>query len=160
MSLLSSISRSMNTTYAVASGAATKLILLGGRTTSTTSTTCNLSVTNNSSLLVGGGGGGTVATQSRRQYWKEVLRIKSYDPKKKENPIVLEDVDRMVQRTLRAKASEGLERRQFRYKRYVKPWMKRKRAKEVKQYRAMERAVSNLKQYVKYVNEFHPNNRK
>ncbi len=43
---------------------------------------------------------------SVRQYWKEVLRVRSYNPKKK-NPIVLEDVERLAERSLRAQGSEG-----------------------------------------------------
>ena len=43
----------------------------------------------------------------RRQYWREVLRIKSYNPKAKKNKIVLEDVEVMANRSARAQAGEG-----------------------------------------------------
>lgn len=48
----------------------------------------------------------------------------------------------------------GLLARQSRFRHYVKPWMKRKRAKEVKKYKAMEKIVSNLKRYVQFTNDF------
>lgn len=60
----------------------------------------------------------------------------------------------MAIRSARAQAAEGLLSRQIRYRNYIKPWMKRKRLKEVKKYRSMERGVSNLKKYVQFVNDF------
>jgi len=42
-----------------------------------------------------------------RHYWKEVLRIKSFNPKAKQNQIVLEDVEKMSLRSNRAQADEG-----------------------------------------------------
>ena len=52
----------------------------------------------------------------------------------------------------------GLLNRQIRYRNYVKPWMERKRAKEVKKYKSMEKGVSNLKRYVQFVNKFNKEN--
>ena len=43
--------------------------------------------------------------------------------------------------------------RRRKYEFYVKPWMHKKRAKEVNRYKAMEKTVTDLKHYVKFVNE-------
>ena len=48
----------------------------------------------------------------------------------------------------------GLLQRKNRFRNYIKPWMKRKRLKEVKKYRSMERGVLNLKKYVHFVNDY------
>ena len=50
--------------------------------------------------------------------------------------------------------NSGLLQRKNRYRKYIKPWMKRKRLKEVKKYRSMERGVLNLKKYVHFVNDY------
>lgn len=47
--------------------------------------------------------------QSQRQYWKEVLRIKSFNPKAKKNKVVLEDVETMSLRSNISQAHEGKE---------------------------------------------------
>ena len=51
------------------------------------------------------------------------------------------------------KKKTGLLNRQRNFRNYIKPWMKRKRAKEVRKYKAMERGVSNLKKYVQFIND-------
>lgn len=89
--------------------------------------------------------------QSKRQYWREVLR-QTPNPKKP-SQITFEDPTQMAIRSARAQSAEGLLRRKGKYLRYEKPWMKRKKLKMMSKYRSMERGVNDLKKYVQYVQD-------
>mmetsp|Transcript_18393 Transcript_18393/g.22516 ORF Transcript_18393/g.22516 Transcript_18393/m.22516 type:complete len:142 (-) Transcript_18393:243-668(-) len=89
---------------------------------------------------------------TNRTYWREVLRILP-DPKNP-NKTKVEDIDKLATRSWRAQRSEGLLPRRMKYRNYLKPWMQRKRQKEVKKYKSMEKGVSNLKKYVKFINDY------
>mmetsp|Transcript_9110 Transcript_9110/g.10644 ORF Transcript_9110/g.10644 Transcript_9110/m.10644 type:complete len:124 (-) Transcript_9110:407-778(-) len=86
-----------------------------------------------------------------RTYWQEVIRV-TPDPRRPGKQ-TYEDPEMAANRSARAQNAEGLLRRQSKYLQYEKPWMKRKRLKAQRVYRAKERTVSELKAYVKFLQD-------
>ena len=70
--------------------------------TSTTSTCISKFNATSSSLLL------KQQHQQQRSYWREVLRVKSYNPKAETNKIIYEDPSTMAERSSRAQAGEGM----------------------------------------------------
>ncbi len=72
-----------------------------------------------------------------------------------ENPSLIkyEDPEFLAVRSARAQNAEGLFKRKKRYMFYEKPWMKRKKLKMDKKYKAMNRGIQNLTAYVHYIND-------
>jgi len=91
------------------------------------------------------------AFPTTRTYWREVLR--STPNPKNPSQVQCEDPNIMALRSARAQSAEGLLRRKYKYLRYEKPWMQRKKLKMKTKYRSMEKGVSDLKLYVKYIQE-------
>ena len=92
-----------------------------------------------------------------RSYWQEVVRG-TVDPRDGRNRY--EDPENATQRSGRAQNAEGLLRRAGRYRRYEKPWMKKKRLANERAYRNQKRGVDELKMYIQYVQENTPARKK
>ena len=86
-----------------------------------------------------------------RTYWQEVVRTKV--DRGGGGRTRYEDPEQASMRSRRASKSEGLLRRRFRYVRYEKPWMKKKRLAGLRAYRVKERGVAELKMYIKFMQE-------
>lgn len=96
-------------------------------------------------------------TTSTRSYWQEVVRG-TVDPRDGRNRY--EDPENATQRSGRAQNAEGLLRRAGRYRRYEKPWMKKKRLANERAYRNQKRGVDELKMYIQFVQQNTPDKKK
>jgi len=85
-----------------------------------------------------------------RSVWQEVLRAirDPNDPTK----IRFEDPEVMANRSGVAQSAEGLLKRRKRY--YEKPWMKRKRLKEMRAYNGKRRIVNDLTNYIQFQRDY------
>mmetsp|Transcript_22646 Transcript_22646/g.31960 ORF Transcript_22646/g.31960 Transcript_22646/m.31960 type:complete len:145 (+) Transcript_22646:144-578(+) len=84
-----------------------------------------------------------------RSYWQEIVRV-SLDPKDPSKQ-KYEDPELATKRSSRAQSAEGLQRRGFKYLRYEKPWMKKKRLKQERIYKTKVKGVEELQMYIKFV---------
>lgn len=92
-------------------------------------------------------------TTTTRSYWQEVVRG-TIDPRDGRNRY--EDPENAANRSGRAQNAEGLLRRAGRYRRYEKPWMKKKRLANERAYRNQKRGVDELKMYIQFVQQNTP----
>lgn len=92
-------------------------------------------------------------TTPTRSYWQEVVRG-TIDPRDGRNRY--EDPENAANRSGRAQNAEGLLRRAGRYRRYEKPWMKKKRLANERAYRNQKRGVDELKMYIQFVQQNTP----
>jgi len=97
-----------------------------------------------------GGGVLPAAPRLQRSYWQEVVRG-TIDPATSTNRY--EDPENSAQRSARAQNAEGLLRRQSRYRRYEKPWMRKKRLANERRFRNQRRGVEELTMYIRFVQE-------
>ena len=95
----------------------------------------------------------STTTTAARSYWQEVVRG-TVDPRDGRNRY--EDPENAAQRSGRAQNAEGLLRRAGRYRRYEKPWMKKKRLANERAYRNQKRGVDELKMYIQFVQQNTP----
>ena len=95
----------------------------------------------------------STTTTATRSYWQEVVRG-TVDPRDGRNRY--EDPENAAQRSGRAQNAEGLLRRAGRYRRYEKPWMKKKRLANERAYRNQKRGVDELKMYIQFVQQNTP----
>ena len=95
----------------------------------------------------------STTTTTTRSYWQEVVRG-TVDPRDGRNRY--EDPENAAQRSGRAQNAEGLLRRAGRYRRYEKPWMKKKRLANERAYRNQKRGVDELKMYIQFVQQNTP----